>query len=359
MQNSYFDFLKYSLGSASFEAGHFAALDWNGLYDFAKRHSLTAVLFQGIERIAKSVDIPRETYLDWLGESVFIKQRNRILNRESVSLCSRLVGDGFKCCILKGQGVAMLYPDPFTRMGGDIDVWIIPKDVRNARKSILDYLERDGLKVGLCYLHASVPEKNSVSVEYHFNPSFSYAPGANRRLQKYFIDKADIREAAIPEGVGTIFVPSNEFNLVFMLQHIYRHLFAEGIGLRQIVDYYYLLMKEQQAPDTLEATLKNLGLLRFSKGLMWVLQEVCALPTEKMIVAQDESEGRFLLDEILASGNFGNSDLRFGSTPKSRLARGLRKIRRGYHMIAHYPNEVLWQLPFVVWETFAIKIAHK
>ena len=40
---------------------------------------------------------------------------------------------------------------------------------------------------------------------------------------------------------GEIAIPTVEFNLIFQLTHIFSHLMNEGIGLRQLVDYYYVL----------------------------------------------------------------------------------------------------------------------
>ena len=40
---------------------------------------------------------------------------------------------------------------------------------------------------------------------------------------------------------GEIAIPTVEFNLIFQLTHIYAHLMNEGIGLRQLLDYYYVL----------------------------------------------------------------------------------------------------------------------
>lgn len=359
MLSLYLDFLQYSIDSASFETEHFSSMDWQGLYNFARKHSLQGVLFAGVEKISKKINIPRDMLLRWLGDSVSIKQRNRILNQEAVTLTKQLEKDGFHCCILKGQGVAMLYPDPYVRTGGDIDVWMIPKDGKNARKSILDYLEQEGQKAGLCYLHATLPSKNNVAVEYHFYPSFSYSPCINKKLQNYFNSHTQFNRVTLPDDVGEISVPSLEFNLIFMLHHVYRHLFAEGIGLRQIIDYYYLLMQERTNPADIENNLKELGLLKFARAFMWVMKEVCALPEERMLVSPDAVEGQFVLEEILQSGNFGHTDVRFGTNANSRWGRMQRKVRRNFHLMSRYPSEALWQLPFLVWETLAIKLVHR
>ena len=43
------------------------------------------------------------------------------------------------------------------------------------------------------------------------------------------------------KSVGLAF-PSIRFNTVYSLLHIFRHVFHEGIGLRQLLDYYYILL---------------------------------------------------------------------------------------------------------------------
>lgn len=74
----------------------------------------------------------------------------------------------------------------------------------------------------------------------------------NRKLQEWFKspevqsamlgDKADLNPS---ETLGTsetfIVVPTAEFNAFYILLHIYNHEFSEGVGLRQLMDYYFVL----------------------------------------------------------------------------------------------------------------------
>lgn len=66
-------------------------------------------------------------------------------------------------------------------------------------------------------------------------------------------------------------------NLFYLLHHIYRHLFSEGIGLRQVMDYYFALRAISLTTDDrrkLLAAVKDFGMERFACGLMWVLADV-------------------------------------------------------------------------------------
>ena len=46
---------------------------------------------------------------------------------------------------------------------------------------------------------------------------------------------------SLPDGAGDIAVPTTAFNVIYQLTHLYHHFFDEGIGMRQIIDYYYVV----------------------------------------------------------------------------------------------------------------------
>lgn len=235
--------------------------EWNVVFRQLQEHALMGIGFAGVQRLSKTSAPPRRLLLQCFGVAEQIKQRNATLDKSVVKLCRRLDGDGWQFCILKGQTVARYYPEPALRQSGDIDVWINGRkggsEVR--RKDIINYLERDGRKVKLCYLHADgITMDEDVPVEVHFHPSFSVCPWRNRRLQ------STLKELYQPNSciINDVDIPSAnyEFNRLFMLHHIYRHLFSEGIGLRQIVDYAMLLMQRRDGIDrSIEAQLYRLG----------------------------------------------------------------------------------------------------
>ena len=158
----------------------------------------------------------------------------------------------------------------------------------------------------------------------------------------------DSKQATLP-------TPNNAFNRIYILVHIYRHLFAEGIGLKQLLDYYFVLQQgftEVEREETLR-TLRSLGMMRFTRAVMWVLQEVYGLPDRYLLTSPDEEEGRFLLSEILLAGNFGQHDERLQRAEGEGTFRwGLRKVMRNFRFVRSYPSEVLWSPLFKVWHLF-------
>ena len=154
---------------------------------------------------------------------------------------------------------------------------------------------------------------------------------------------------------ATFPVPNNAFNRIYILVHIYRHLFAEGVGLRQLLDYYFVLQQgftEVEREETLR-TLRSLGMMRFTRAVMWVLQEVYGMPDRYLLTSPDEEEGEFLLDEIMLAGNFGKYDERMQRAEGEGTFRwGLRKVIRNFRFVRSYPSEVLWSPLFKVWHLF-------
>lgn len=152
-----------------------------------------------------------------------------------------------------------------------------------------------------------------------------------------------------------MYVPSKEINLVFQMSHIARHFFYGGVGLRQLIDYYYLLKSGGVwNKDDVIGTLQNLGLYNFAGAVMWVLKEALGAEDELLIVPVDERRGKLLLDEIMKRGNFGQYDkrvsvkLRKKSVTISILARNIRMLRL-------FPEEAIWSPVMGAWNYLKYK----
>ena len=126
-----FDFLKYCQGAKSDVNKVIAGIDWQMLYSFAFKQALLGLCFEGIERLGKEYPeelkqnpIERNLLMTWMGAAQQIRRQNRKVNRVAAKLYSKFREDGLRCCILKGQGNALMYPNAYSRNPGDIDVWV-------------------------------------------------------------------------------------------------------------------------------------------------------------------------------------------------------------------------------------------
>lgn len=355
------DFLKYCLGAKSDVNKLIAGMDWQELYSFAFKQALLGLCFDGIERLGeeypkelKRNPIGRELLMTWMGKAQQIRRQNRKVNIVASKLFSMLREDGMRCCILKGQGNALMYPNPYSRTPGDIDVWILASRERISEYASKKFELEDDIR--LQHLETSL---DGVPVELHFFPCSMNNPIYHARLQKWFRRNADLQcsnVVSLPDGIGEIAIPTTAFNVVYQLTHLYHHFFDEGIGMRQIIDYYYvvsMLNVNCEMLTWLPKELKYLGLWKFAGAVMYVLHEALGLPEEKMIAPIDEKRGKLLLSEILNGGNFGQYFTKYGGfTHQSMAKKYFLKIWRNMHFVRYYPAEALSEPIFRTWHFF-------
>ena len=259
MTETYFKFIRYSLDEGMAWDSSFQNIDWNELFHFAKKQTIAGVLFEGIKRIPKEYAPPFKTLMTWMGYSEQIRKRNLMMNEAAHSIYERLSNDGFRCFVLKGQGNAIMYPNPYSRTPGDVDVLLCAD-----RKTINGYLDSH-FEIGTKNLQHAEFEYHGTCVEAHYFPAYMNNVFYNRRLQRWFKKNNDLQCSNIvelPNGAGNIAIPTSSYNVIFQLCHLYEHFFDEGIGMRQIIDYYYVVNNDEllAIKDTLQKDLKHLGL---------------------------------------------------------------------------------------------------
>ena len=433
MEQLFFELIRVALGSQDTLSRAPSSKEWKQLYDMSKKQSLVGICFAGLQKLFNldhqepstnnpqsdsthnpepiTLNLNEDLYYKWMGMSAKIQHRNDVVNRQCVELQRRLREDGFRSCILKGQGVAKWYKETLPtslkgrssdrdmedddtlcksplkgedlidlskfRQSGDIDVW-----VEGSREEILAYINKICPTEEVGELHAQFHVFEKTEVEVHFTPSILSNKKANKRLQEWF---EEMKEGAfghendnendnenslsltknqepIPHnqeprihnqdpitknpkttaGAEGFIVPPIEFNLVFLLLHIFRHYLYEGVGMRQLMDYYFVL-RHSDVSQREEAmrVLCDLKVDSFAGALMDVLHTIFGLEEEYMLCTPDKKRGKRFLDIVLEGGNFGHSTEKYKITgwdkPLSRLS---RYLRRNWYMVWDYPGEI-------------------
>lgn len=351
-QRIFFDFLQFCIGSVAEIPTSVKDADWKVLYVIAKKQALIGVLFHGIKQLPKELAPDADLLFKWMGIAQKIRQQNIRLFIDSAKVSNNFKQLGFRNCILKGQGNALLYPDPYMRTPGDIDIYLA-----GGRNRVMQYINKVCPNQVMRYHHVDFPVMKT-PIEAHFTPSYMFFPIHNRRMQKWFKEVMDLQcsnVVTLPDGYGEITVPTMNFNVIYILSHLYRHVFTEGIGLRQLLDYYYVLINDELLVirDTLQRELKYLGLWKFAGAVMYVLHETLGLSEEKMIAPMDEKRGKLLLAEILNGGNFGQHFTKYGHFTQQGMAKKyFLKIWRNMHFVRYYPAEALSEPIFRTWHFF-------
>lgn len=346
MSNSeglFFELLLMCDGAKETLTRFYTEADWNGALDVAQDQAVDGVMLSAIERLPKEQRPPKMALLQWIGSVQMLEADSRRIAEASETVVKYFRENGFACSILKGTAVARYYPQPERRLLGDVDIW-----VDGGRKKIYDFaraFDKDGMLYGVNYHHIHFHLIDGVHIEVHIWTSFLRSPLRNWQLHKF---------CNLHRPMMSSDMPSLAFDRVFILLHCYRHLCGHGVGLRQIMDYYYVLRQGYTEDERQDAVywIRRLGMARFAAGLMWVLREYFGLEDRFLIVSPDEKEGRFIIQEVMLTGNMGRSDSRNWGSLKTPLTRFFFNLRRDIYLAKHYPHEALWQPFFSLWLYF-------
>lgn len=328
-----FELIQVTLGNRCCLSSIPSKEEWWGIYKEAERQAIVGVLQKGLERLPEEQMPPKPLLLQWIGVAQVTQTRNLQLDRQTAIVWKFLQKNGLAAVVLKGQGVACEYGDLASlRQSGDIDIW-----VKGGYKAVCDFVQRTYPTDDLAYHRFHYPVFEDTEVELHHRPTLMRDLIDDKKLAKWY-NSFDENSFIYLNDKGFA-VPSAEFNRVFLLTHIYRHFLFEGVGLRQVMDLYFVL-NNSNGNDREVELLKEFRLLRFAQAMMWLLHQQLGLNEDKLMsCGMDENEGRFLLSEILQTGNFGHSDLRYKF---KRLFKLRHHIAHGSHLLVHYPSEVLW-----------------
>lgn len=220
MSQQFFELVRVAIDAQNTLSQPPSPEEWQELYALAKKQSLVGICFAAVQKLTHNPEpitqnLNEDLYYKWMGMSAKIQHRNDVVNRQCVELQRRLRKDGFRSCILKGQGVAKWYKEPLPtslkgrssdrdrkdddtlcksplkgedlidlskfRQSGDIDVW-----VEGTREEILAYINRICPTEEVGELHAQFHVFKNTEVEVHFTPSILSNKKANKRLQEWF-----------------------------------------------------------------------------------------------------------------------------------------------------------------------------
>ncbi|MCU0105641.1 nucleotidyltransferase family protein [Acholeplasma vituli] len=256
---------------------------------------------------------------------------------------------------LKGTKLKSLYKETYMRGMGDVDVL-----VRSDLDVIQDLFKKENIHLETRSLaHDHYHTDDGLIIEIHpsihndFNPKYQgYFKGAWEHVTKV----SDYEYTLTPN-----------FELVYLLYHLAKHVESSGIGLRSLLDIgIYRLHYEKEIDDVLLfKTLENINMTRFYNTVMLLNQKYFGLETkpikEDFILSDDDytvmtnyfvtsgihGQGETfnpMAPRLAASTNKGKSKFRVLMRiifPKMRDARGLFPVLNKHPYL--YPFMIVYR----------------
>lgn len=327
-----------------------ASLNWDDFLKFCTRHGIAGLVYGMLER--SETQVPIDTMLDWVGIAETIKKKNELINERTIQISSFFRKQKWNNCILKGQANSLYYPNPELRTPGDIDIWI-DGDTKDVIRLIHGFIPDAHISIH----HVDFPVFSDVSVEVHYRPIYLTNWFVDRRLQRY-VNRIRTKQFENQKVLGkngeSICCLTDDFNVVYLVLHMYAHFFTTRNSLKQLIDYYYLLKTGVFSLGELEllSLLKDLKIYKYSTGIMWIMQEVFGVDKSTILVEPNAKIGRIILSETLG----------YGVTPNTRFKTIKNRIWGNMRLIRFFPSEVIISPFFLLWHQvwkFKTKIYQK
>ena len=319
MSKILFEFLQIAIGNRNSLSVAINDSDWLQLFNFCKSQDILGIGYTAVEKLhSRGIACPSSLEEQWRDIAYQIEKQNEVINGQCAVISRQYEHDGFSTCILNGQGNLSNYPEELKarRMSDDIFVWAIPNGdvpiaVQTGKgevgyvtyhgcKAVIEYvkmlhrLARNNEKPVIRYHHIEAPKLDGTEVEVHFRVGFVNSPLRNFKMQRWFDAHADVcMKNKTQMGFA---VPTSSVNVVYQMCHLFSHYFDEGLGLRQLMDYYFALKiwhndvmecKDLQSQGMwseglgtpvmsateIMAVLRSFGMGKFAGAVMWVLNE--------------------------------------------------------------------------------------
>ena len=371
INNLFFELIRVAIGNAVYLSHTPIAEEWRLLYELAKKQSLMGISFAGVQRLRGQHQAPPEQlYLQWLGMAAKIQQRNEVVSRRCKDILDIVRKAGLKAFLMKGQCNAALYKQrgesgelrdgslekrdlAKLRQLGDIDIF-----VDGGREKVLAFVQRTAPTSTINEIELEYRCFEDADVDMHYSLPKMRHPFRNKRLKAYlqfWIEANYTNYRNIAAGVS-VPCPVLEYDMVFQLEHVYGHFIGIGVGLRQIMDYYFLLQSAPANYDykAVEKGVEDIGFTKFACGLIWVLNHIFGISMINVPWVPNERDGKFLLQEILSSGNFGSANERMQGVTSNLLKRAwvvnVNAFR--YWRFDHWAWfwSPLWRVFYFVWK---------
>lgn len=267
------------------------------LFMVAEEQTVSGLIVDAILR--NNIKIPQNWVFKAVGIETHIKQINHELNDNLKNLVN-LPLKGY--VVVKGQTIAAIYPNPLTRMSGDIDFLVYNY---SEAKDILEKKWNVELPLKLIDREFSF-EHGGVTYEIH-DQLLVFGYKRHQRIWNELLKSPYGYVNIEGEKIQTL---APTVNSIYVFVHLFFHFLREGVSLRQFCDWAMVLYhyKNEINRIELEQVLLQLDMLKAYKAMGCILVDDIGLPIANFPFKIDERDRMWhdkILDDIFAGGNFG------------------------------------------------------
>lgn len=284
-------------------------VDWNQLYRQSKVQSVGIIAVDGLERILELNPEIELHYPEgkenltrrrkWMGQFVTVERKYSEYEQIMSELAELYATRDIKMMVLKGYGASLNYPIPSHRPGGDIDTYNFGK-CHEADDLVHEKL---GVEIDNSHHHHTVFHHRGVMVENHYDfinvHAHKDAPVIEAKLKELAAQSTDTVEILGQK----VYLPSADFNAIFLMRHLGQHFAGEKVNLRQILDWGLFMKKQCQKVDwqTITPFMKQIGLWDFCCMINAICVKYIGIPADCFPeLSDDEALVTRVIEDVLS-----------------------------------------------------------
>ena len=248
---------------------HHSEIDWKRLMKLSSSQAVTTLIIDCMQKhfvirpdnkfFANEEDWMK--FMKWIGKMIVV-ERNYANHKKAISDLARLYSsNGIRMMVLKGYGLSLDWPVPNHRPTGDLDIYNFGK----WQDSDTVVAEQYGIKVDDRHEHHTVFRFDEVTVENHYDFINTKAHRDAERIETRLKQLAEKDYNEIEVNGARVYLPSANFNAIFLMRHMAQHFAGDHLLLRQVLDWGFFVRAHSHEVDwtsTIEF-LKEIGLYDF------------------------------------------------------------------------------------------------
>ena len=324
---------------------------WKSLYVECERQAVVGITFAGVQSLPEEQMPPSALLNVWKRRAEIIRERHNLINRRYQEACERFEKEGVGCCVLMPKSVVVREERLEVGSGdsNDVDILCWSKDKKDGKRSIVEYVNfryvasTHHIKPKVVRQHMDW-KTGSFPVDVRFKFSYFNSPLHDRRFLAW-VEKKTF-SVSPQKGEDGYPVPSDAFNAVYQLIHLYRKLFCEGIRLGHLYDYYMVLRSLSKSEhEEVKHVIGRLGMKKFATAVMYVMQTVFGMPDEYLFCKPNPRNGSFVISITMQAGEYTRAIERTRMLKHlGRIGHHLYWLKRNRPFLTQYPAEVLFEL---------------
>ena len=322
--------------------------DWQVIYNNAIAQTVDVLVYEGILCLPTNLLPPKQAILKWTARVDRVERYNKKMQATLVHLFN-LVGDvADKIVLLKGFGLAANYINPLGRISGDIDLYFENKESLIQFK---DILEKKNIKINIGDHNSIYFQFKGFEFEGHTQMLDIFNPFVKSKVDRLIKNESQ-QYIKLDLGGAKLRTPSYLLTQIQANAHILKHYLGFGIGLRQFCDVARLCAVRPEKFDGLylQKWYKDLGILKWMNVVHHFLVAELGLEQKYLPFSLMENESsKWLLADVLATGNFGFHDIRFQDSQarieernESRSEISKRVLPHILKGLKYSPSETFW-----------------